>query len=383
MSTSSPSSLPLPQFYSQTLQRLHPLLSDTLSASDPAAASLLSDALPNLYLIGRMLRSLGVFSDNEGVDEVADGELGFMALGWVLGEAESRGGNDGVAERKAAVQCATAAYEGFVELLKSYGVVDSGAQDERVPSDPAERRDAKIKAYRREKELREAISFALPTAPPSDTPIGYLIALVAPSSGSTSSSTSVNPESPDVRALAVRLLVYLHHLSLSALSSLGVEAQLLAEAPDEPSTSSAPPHPAGADGDNTWRLDTVPRAVRPRQLISGGGRVLRPFTIMPSTSGMSERARLQGEVFRESHRLPTMTIDEYLAEEQRRGNIITGGGQASYDAPTTSELLELEAENDGTRAADDAADAKREKDEKWARFADDNRKGEGNTMNRG
>jgi len=80
--------------------------------------------------------------------------------------------------------------------------------------------------------------------------------------------------------------------------------------------------------DTTWRLDldSNPRRVKPRQLISGGGKVLRPFTILPSTNASSDRERLAGEVFRESWRLPTMTIDEYLAEEQRQGNIITGGG---------------------------------------------------------
>lgn len=55
---------------------------------------------------------------------------------------------------------------------------------------------------------------------------------------------------------------------------------------------------------------------------------MQPFTILPSTGlqNLSDRARLQSEVFRSSHRLPTMTIDEYLEEERQRGNIITGGG---------------------------------------------------------
>lgn len=97
---------------------------------------------------------------------------------------------------------------------------------------------------------------------------------------------------------------------------------------------------------------------------------------------LSERERLQSEVFRASHRLPTMTIDEYLAEEQRRGNIITGGGQASYDKPTESELMELEGEMDNY-AAEEAQEKKRQKDEKWAQYTDDNRKGAGNTMNKG
>ena len=46
--------------------------------------------------------------------------------------------------------------------------------------------------------------------------------------------------------------------------------------------------------------------------------------ILPSNA--AERARLQAQVFQAGHRLPTMSIDEYLQIEQERGNIITGGG---------------------------------------------------------
>lgn len=51
---------------------------------------------------------------------------------------------------------------------------------------------------------------------------------------------------------------------------------------------------------------------------------LRPFTILPA--GGSDRARLQAQVFGPDHRLPTMSIEEYLEIENERGNIITGGG---------------------------------------------------------
>lgn len=51
---------------------------------------------------------------------------------------------------------------------------------------------------------------------------------------------------------------------------------------------------------------------------------LRPFTILPSDAG--ERARLQSQVFGPGHRLPTMSIDEYLEIERQNGNILTGGG---------------------------------------------------------
>jgi immunoglobulin-binding protein 1 len=118
-------------------------------------------------------------------------------------------------------------------------------------------------------------------------------------------------------------------VALSTLSSTAMELSLLAEAPSRPAESSEARDSRTdrrEEDDQTWRLERQPGNYKPRELISGGGRVLRPFTIMPSTTSMSDRERLRSEVFRSSHRLPSMTIDEYLEEEKRRGNIITGGG---------------------------------------------------------
>ena len=106
-----------------------------------------------------------------------------------------------------------------------------------------------------------------------------------------------------------------------------MELDLLASAPAEVTARPEDPREVQRqDDDGTWKLDRTPGQYQPRELISGGGRVLRPFTILPSTKGLSDRERFRGEVFRDGHRLPTMTIDEYLEEERRRGNIITGGG---------------------------------------------------------
>jgi immunoglobulin-binding protein 1 len=51
---------------------------------------------------------------------------------------------------------------------------------------------------------------------------------------------------------------------------------------------------------------------------------LRTFTLLPS--GASDRARLQAKVFGPGHNLPTMSIDEYLEIERRRGTIVIDGG---------------------------------------------------------
>ncbi|ORY26902.1 TAP42-like protein [Naematelia encephala] len=400
----SSTDLPIPQFYAQTLQSLVPIFDDTLSTSDSSAQTLLASALDNLHLIARMLTSLGVFSDNETADELGDKELVFMSLGWVIAECESRGGLGGPERRKAALERSQHAMNGFLSLLASYKVLSpeeyaessASADSGVIAKDPAKRREAKIRQYRREKELRQQISTMANDHPDSSsTPLIFILSLLPSTSASrpavistSTASTSVNPDShPDIRETSLLLLRLLHTLALASLSSTAMELDILASAPA--SISELPPPPEDlrsvkrGDEDNTWRLDRTPGQYKPRELISGGGRVLRPFTILPSTSSLSDRARLQGEVFRSSHRLPTMTIDEYLEEERRRGNIITGGGQASYDAPTESELLELAAEEDGNAGAEEAEEKKRIKEENWARYTDDNRKGAGNTMNRG
>jgi immunoglobulin-binding protein 1 len=96
---------------------------------------------------------------------------------------------------------------------------------------------------------------------------------------------------------------------------------------------------------------------------------------------MDTRQRLAQQVFRESHRLPTMSIDEYLQNEfDTPGRVITGGGKASEDAPTSTEILQLASEADGTVGAEIAEEQKRQKEENWAIFTDENEKGAGNKM---
>ncbi|KAK8846728.1 hypothetical protein IAR55_005815 [Kwoniella newhampshirensis] len=392
------SDLPLPLFYAQTLRSLLPISDDTLSLSSAEAQSTLSSALDNLYLIQRILTSLGVFSENETAEEVGDGELVFMSAGWVLGGCEEKSGLGGREDRMGALKRAETAYSGFLDLLSSYEVLTpeekaessvAAAGRSAISKDPAKKREAKIRQYKREKELREKIASSSRGHPePSSSPISFLLSLLpSDTNGASTSSTSVNPEesSETSRLTTLLLLRLLHTLTLSSLSSITMELELLASAPASISAISEPDSRDTTRGseDTTWRLDRQPGTYRPRELISGGGRVLRPFTILPSTQAMSDRERLKGDVFKQSWRLPTMTIDEYLEEEQRRGNIITGGGQASYDAPTDSELLDLAAEDDGTALAEIKGEQKRQKEENWARYTDENKKGAGNTMNRG
>lgn len=100
-------------------------------------------------------------------------------------------------------------------------------------------------------------------------------------------------------------------------------------------------------------------------ILSKEGKPLQPFTLL------DHRQRVRNGVFRPDHSLPTMTIDEYLAEEKRRGGMIDGGG-AGEGRPT-------EQDEDNDRCAD----AETLKAREWDEFKEANPRGSGNTLNRG
>ena len=102
-----------------------------------------------------------------------------------------------------------------------------------------------------------------------------------------------------------------------------------------------------------------------RPLLDKAGKPLRPFTLT------DQRSQLRRGVFGPDHSLPTMSIDEYLEEERKRGGIIDGGGN----------------ENSGSVGVNeddmDYLDAQTMKAREWDDFVEANPKGAGNTINRG
>lgn len=91
---------------------------------------------------------------------------------------------------------------------------------------------------------------------------------------------------------------------------------------------------------------------------------MQPFTLL------DRRQQLQQGVFRSGHNLPTMTIDEYLDEEKRRGNVVQGGEQSGI-------IAEIDQDDN------DAVDKETMKARNWDEYVEANPKGSGNTLNRG
>lgn len=178
-----------------------------------------------------------------------------------------------------------------------------------------------------------------------------------------------------LRALYLAELSLYTHQTFHALDLIAQELKLIALAPPNPV-----PDPAALEQDYRARTGQATDSYSSRldppisQLLRNGnagpilskdGKPLKPFTLLDS------RQRLRDGVFRPDHNLPTMTIDEYLAEEERRGGIIEGGGEQSG--------LPKEVDEDDLRTADMETMKARE----WDEFKEDNPKGSGNTLNRG
>lgn len=222
--------------------------------------------------------------------------------------------------------------------------------------------------------------------------------------GVAGSSSDPNTGKPKTLRAYILLLLNLHAVKASTnLESTAQELELLESMPSDYTSSYRPPGEDRRDRardstDASWRLDRGPggSASNAGPLMDDNGKPLRPFTITASDDkpgavtaqdgpDLSARERLRQEVFRPGHRLPTMSIDEYLEEERRRGNIIEGGGEKSMTDPTPREsrALRAQGEDSGTAAAEEAEEEKRREAIEWDEFKEANPKGAGNTMNRG
>lgn len=154
-----------------------------------------------------------------------------------------------------------------------------------------------------------------------------------------------------LREAVILLLRFIYAEVQTQLESTNQELELLRNAPPAPSQREPTDDPRVTkrrEENSMWKLDAplnMGGSDGKGPLLDPHGRVrpydtfdlglspsssyvqpLRPFMILPSNAG--ERARLQAQVFQPGHRLPSMTVDQYLEIEQQRGNIISGGGCA-------------------------------------------------------
>jgi immunoglobulin-binding protein 1 len=175
------------------------------------------------------------------------------------------------------------------------------------------------------------------------------------------------------RQLHLAEIAFFVHEAFQALDSIAQETAVLAQIQQNvPTPMTDPrndPRAPARDGGYSDRLDGPSTMAglgrKGGPLLDSKGKPMQPFTLL------DKRSQLRDGVFRPGHNLPTMSIDEYLDEERRRGGIIEGGGNANEAQP------ELDEDNM------DLVDAATMKARDWDEFVEANPKGAGNTLNRG
>lgn len=357
-------------------------------ASSHNAAS--EKVLQMLSDVARAADALSVISPNDRLDEISTPALRMFLIPSLQADVQTRAridpAEDRVTQRRKQVDASIGAARTFFAMVRRHSALPDSVvtllrpymtKDAQQPMAPADKRMFKIQVLKLEKAAQARLvafrdAYRHRPTPPADVFYDPLVESGADDDDDTEMVPVVSAtlEVPPVAHLRsyLMLLIVLHALrTANALESLLQEKELL----------QAPPMPEAADAptDTTWRLDpSWTSRASDAPLLSESGRPLRPFTIIP------KREQLKSEVFRPSHRLPTMSIDEYLEEETRRGRILPS---TDKDAPTPRAQRQVESEQDGTRTADEAEEAARQEAIYWDAYTESHRRGEGNTMNRG
>ncbi|KAF9520601.1 hypothetical protein BS47DRAFT_1286885 [Hydnum rufescens UP504] len=392
-SESSSRSLPLSaQFYNalQDGSEAH-----ILPATDDSTQTLVSSTIASFRDLSKRLDSIGVFSANETLEDVSTGDLIYILVPFVFAEIMGRLRTTEAKDRVAVIREAGMRLELFLRRTEQYDIVPPDEISLFTKTGPfavtnaVKRREVKIKQYQKEKDIRAKMNAIRARRDPKrGSEPSYnnfdLIASLLPNPDSRLGKQARTDEAgdeddeDDVREATLLVIRLCWAQAHSQLDSLKQEMEVLRSAPPEDERSRSK-----TMEDDAWRLDPQRAAGGPDgrgALLDAKGKPLRPFTIVSSSKN---RASMQADVFKPGHRLPTMTIDDYLAEEARRGNILTGGGAASGEKPTSAEQLAIDAEADGTEAGYEMGEKKRRKDEEWALYTEEHARGSGNTMNRG
>ncbi|KAL2374599.1 TOR signaling pathway regulator TapA [Blastomyces gilchristii SLH14081] len=331
---------------------------DSPESEDPPP---LGDVIAEFEECQRRIAQLSLFSTNESLDDVTTGDLQYLTVDYILADLLQKSYDT---DRLKSLQRSQDEYEKYLESLDQYGLLSPEDKKlyERYTENPrffsiaplndaAARRNIKVSRFRDEKELKQRLEYL------------------------SQSQNSLQADEDLARQLYLAEIKLYTHQTFQALDMLSQELSMLASAqaaapPTNPVHNNDPRLRSPSDSSGfSDRLDVGLaqniRGGRTGPLLSKTGVPLQPFVLT------SKRTEIRKGVFRPGHNLPTMSIDEYLEEEKKRGGIIEGGGEQSGQP---KEIDEDDIEK---------ADEETMKARAWDEFTEDNPRGSGNTLNRG
>lgn len=345
--------------------------------NSPARHDATATALTAYRTCADLISSLSLFSSNETLEDLSTSHLPYILVPFHLAELTQQLPSTSPNTRKSLLSTSRSHYESFLHRLDSYDLlsvphkkllaryIDSPETfSVATGNDAASKRDAKISSFRVEKGLRTRLAHLLSQP-------GYASLNLDREEDTTTGGRDEEAE----RAVYLAQMELGAHQAFAALDGLNREWEILALAPDPEQQGRGgneveDGRRRGRAGEDNWS-DRLDRPLRGFGRGGGGplltkeGKPLQPFTLV------GNRQELAKGVFRPGHNLPTMSIDEYLEEERRRGGIIEGGGETSFQRP--------EPDEDDIKKADEETMKARA----WDEFVEANPKGAGNTLNRG
>ncbi|QKX58520.1 uncharacterized protein TRUGW13939_05644 [Talaromyces rugulosus] len=306
----------------------------------------------------KLIGQVSLFSSNEGLEDISSADLQYLTVDYFLAEVLQRASSS---DREALLRRATAEYEKYLTRIDEYELLSSSdkktfEQFLENPSafslasknDAANRREVKVARFRQEKELKQKLEYF------------------------SQNQSRLQNDDDVVRKLYLAEINLYTHQTFQSLDMISQEIEMLSH------MRNAPPPPdltllqdsrrrdATDSTGYTERLDVPLAQLLGRQngpLLSKQGKPLQPFTLT------DRRTELQRGVFRSGHNLPTMSIDEYLEEERKRGGIVQGGNNEQVQEIDEDDLIKADQETMKARS--------------WDEYKEDNPRGSGNTLNRG
>lgn len=334
--------------------------------------------LGSLLRIRHQVYALSLFSDNETLDDLNTKDIKFLGADYYFGELLSKkvdyiqGTQSLDFDKK--LKNLTKAREYLIDFLialKNYRILNEfqlqkidGFKEKYEPkleelryNDPALRREEKIANFKLEKQINENIQYIEKKFPKFFA------------EEEDQDENSIDEES--LRELYLSKLRLLSLKTFTQLEMLNMETQVLKNRPRIAEISDAEPKIPIGDKENhltgendygyTEKLEFINKGKD--QLLSKEGKVLQPFTIV------SKKDDIQKKVFGYGQTLPTMSVEEYIDEEIKRGGIKT-------------ETITGEEKEESSDDSDDDDEKVYEKRE-WDEFKDEHHRGEGNMKNKG
>ena len=354
-----------------------------MQSGDADAEALASGAAAMRHAVARVDVE-GVFSRNETKDDVPTENLRYALAPWYLAELASRAPTRDAAAREHALVEVSAMYEAFLERCERHDMLSESAKRSRARGaeacDPATARDEKVARFKRERAIRQRLE-SLDAARVERT----RKALAEADWDDEDPEASVATENEaDERERWLLLVERAASEALDAAAVVATEREMLARRAETPTRREAEADADASDDIARRRPYRIEASTGMGNYVIGPGGTIEPISaggyVPPggrkqgagamSAAPTDRRAAVALGVFRPSHTLPTMTVEQH--------------GEIEY-----RELVERtrrEAETKARRAAEDAALTEEERDARelakaraWDEFKDDNPFGHGNS----